>query len=227
MINPTPQIVLVWQILEVSWTSPPPKKKKIPRRKFWWLWKSHSISCCNATTWLLKTSYHFPYCQKPTTQCSIIINHVKMATAVIISIKIDPNRILLPHIHFQTKCWWHKLFLCKIKIQNVKSVAYNLLAHLDIIHISAIYGETCFIYNSSLSKISVLVWHLQINKHAKSNLLWNLVSGNWFLTEIWYKHHFDSLQVMQLNVDADRPSPFCCSLTCRSFSCSTCTVSTF
>ena len=187
------------------------------------MWKSHSISCCNATTWLLKTSYPFPYCQKPITQCSIVINCVKMATAMIISIKIDPNRILLPHIHFQTKSWWHKLFLCKIKIQNVKSVAYNLLAHLDIIHISAIYGEICFIYNSSISRISVLVWHLRINKHAKSNLLWNLVSSNWFLTEIWYKHHFDSLQVMQLNVDADKPSPF----TCRSFSCSTCTVSTF
>ena len=134
MINATPQIVLVWQILEISWKlpppPPPPKKKKIPRKKFWWLWKSHSIPCCNATTWLLKTSYPFPYCQKPITQCSIVINCVKMATAMIISIKIDPNRILLPHIHFQTKSWWHKLFLCKIKIQNVKSVAYNLLSHL-------------------------------------------------------------------------------------------------
>lgn len=119
----------------------------------------------------------------------------------------------LPPIPLQTVAFWHESFF-----RNVKSGALpqrTLWNIANVLRLPLLRNMLCLIKTFARN---LLFWHIRLKHCAKFNCLWKSLSASWCPTRIWSEYHFNSLQVMRLNDDADRPSPFCCALTFALFS---------
>ena len=73
----------------------------------------------------------------------------------------------------------------------------------------------------------LLFWYIQIDQLEKFNLFWYSFSVNCCLTWIRYEYHLISFQVIPLNNDTDKPSPFRHVLACGLFCHNSQTLSIF
>ena len=112
---------------------------------------------------------------------------------------------------------------------NVKSVLSTFGAYIGTLHVLTVPSSEKDA--SSLITMfgkNLLFLHVRINQLEKFNLiLWKSFPVYCYQTWIWYWCHHISFRVFRLNDNADKPSPFCCAITCRLFPNNSIILSTF
>ena len=109
----------------------------------------------------------------------------------------------------QTVNFWRKLFLWNVN--SGLSPFGDFIRTWYLLTVPSMDNHVSFPI-TILGK-NLLFWHKRINQLENFNLLWQSLSINDYLTQIWYGCHFISFWFIQSNDDADKPSPFCCVLT--------------